>query len=367
MDRQMDTPRSKADARGLRAIRLSFAMFGLMSLLCTKVSAQELILRATLPKQNGPIVSLAFERSGKTLASGSADNSAKLWDTTRWTDTTTFPEAGGDQYCYVAFSPDGNFLASACRDGTIKLWHLVDRKRTTLFNLPGASQYGLAQVVFDQDGKTLCGGGRCFHSVSLWHLAPRTCTCVGILRMDEWGAMAFAFAGKGNTLVSVAHDGRVTLRNAASRKLLGFFSTGSKTVYLAAFNQNGQTLAVSRRSKYRIDGDRIIATAPGEISLWDVAARKRISNIEISRPDVCCMALSPDGKALGCGLEDGTIGVWEVATGKRLAKVAGENHDVTVTALAFSPDNKMLVSGSEDGTIKAWILKTKQGGAERNR
>jgi WD40 repeat protein len=46
---------------------------------CTPLLAQKLELRATLEGHTENIVSLAFSADGKTLASGSADNSIKLW------------------------------------------------------------------------------------------------------------------------------------------------------------------------------------------------------------------------------------------------------------------------------------------------
>ena len=55
------------------------------------------------------------------------------------------------------------------------------------------------------------------------------------------------------------------------------------------------------------------------------------------------LAVSPDGKLLATGGVDRTIHLWEVLTGRELAR--WEAHDSGVTALAFRPDGKTLVSG----------------------
>jgi WD40 repeat protein len=44
--------------------------------------------------------------------------------------------------------------------------------------------------------------------------------------------------------------------------------------------------------------------------------------------------------------------MWDVVTGKELARLEG--HRGTVTSLAWSADGKTLVSGSNDGTALAW-------------
>ena len=64
------------------------------------------------------------------------------------------------------------------------------------------------------------------------------------------------------------------------------------------------------------------------------------------------MAYSPDGKYLATASYDKTAKVWDAATGKELATIAG--HAGPVEAVAFSPDGKILATGSYDRTVKLW-------------
>ena len=48
------------------------------------------------------------------------------------------------------------------------------------------------------------------------------------------------------------------------------------------------------------------------------------------------MAFSPDGTRILTGCEDNTARLWDAATGKPLATLAG--HRAPVSAVAFSPD-----------------------------
>jgi WD40 repeat protein len=67
---------------------------------------------------------------------------------------------------------------------------------------------------------------------------------------------------------------------------------------------------------------------------------------------VMAVAFSPDGKRIASGSDDGTIKLWDAATGEPQKTLAG--HSAWVTAVAFSPDGKRIASGSNDGTIKLW-------------
>jgi WD40 repeat protein len=64
------------------------------------------------------------------------------------------------------------------------------------------------------------------------------------------------------------------------------------------------------------------------------------------------VAFSPDGKLLATASGDKTARLWEVASGKALATLAG--HENEVNAVAFSPDGKLVATASADGTTRLW-------------
>jgi WD40 repeat protein len=73
---------------------------------------------------------------------------------------------------------------------------------------------------------------------------------------------------------------------------------------------------------------------------------------------VCAVAFSPDSKYLASGGEDGTIRIWECATGIQLFLITA--HSDVVMSVAFSTDGKTIVSGSPDNTVKVWDIKTRK-------
>jgi hypothetical protein len=64
------------------------------------------------------------------------------------------------------------------------------------------------------------------------------------------------------------------------------------------------------------------------------------------------VAFSPDGKRLASTGEDGTVKVWETATGHEARTLQG--HTGWVVSVVFSPDGNRLASASQDGTVKVW-------------
>ena len=70
------------------------------------------------------------------------------------------------------------------------------------------------------------------------------------------------------------------------------------------------------------------------------------------------MAFSPDGTRLASASGDGTVKVWDAATGQETLTLKG--HTGAVTSVAFSPDGTRLASASWDATVKVWDAATGQ-------
>jgi WD domain, G-beta repeat len=127
------------------------------------------------------------------------------------------------------------------------------------------------------------------------------------------------------------------------------------------------------------DGKRLaVAAQDGAVRLWDYAAGRQGMILEAALPrteaaqspeawpmgqpaSLFTLAYSPDGRTLASAGRDRFIHLWETATGKKRATLAG--HTGTVYAVSFSPDGKTLASAGQDGVVRLWDLTSNLPGA----
>jgi WD40 repeat protein len=74
---------------------------------------------------------------------------------------------------------------------------------------------------------------------------------------------------------------------------------------------------------------------------------------------VMAVAVAPDGSWLASGGSDGTVRIWDAATGRQRATAVGHtSHIKMVTALAVAPDGSWLASSGADGEVRIWDVTT---------
>jgi WD40 repeat protein len=97
------------------------------------------------------------------------------------------------------------------------------------------------------------------------------------------------------------------------------------------------------------------ASHDGGLNLWNLETGQLIRRMRgHDRPEITCVAATPDGQYAVSGGYDYNILLWEVNTGQLLFKFTG--HRGRLRALAITPDGQRIVSASEDGTLRVWDI-----------
>ncbi|KZL51710.1 serine/threonine protein kinase [Nodularia spumigena CENA596] len=288
-------------------------------------------LLATLTGHSDLVESVAISPDGRTLASGSWDNTIKLWNLQTQREIATL--TGHSSYVsYVAISPDGRTLASGSWDNTIKLWNLqIQREIATLMgyldsNLP---------VAFSPDGRTLAIGNGSM--IKLWNL--QTQQQIATLTGYSSSVLSLAISPDSRTLVSGSLDDPIKLWNLQTQQQIANL-TGHSTSYVpsVAISPDGRTLAS--------------VSYDNTIKLWNLQTQQQIATLTGHSDSVNSVAFSPDGRTLASGSRDKTIKLWNLQTQQEFATLTGNSE--AVNSVAFSPDGRTLASGSTDKTIKLW-------------
>ncbi len=297
--------------------------------------------------EHGQLVwSVAFSPDGATALTGSWDRTARLWKVATG-ESLGAPLDHGGQVRAVAFSPDGKAVLTGDANGVVQLWDAVSGKR---FGSPLYHDHGRAvlTVAFSPDGKSALTGSQ-DRSARFWEVDPPRPLGAPLQHQEEVWAVAFSPDGK--TALTGSAD---QITGSGEARLWERPAEQSLAVRLRP-GQPISAMALSSDSK-----NALTVTEDGTVRIWDVATGQSCCPPLGLEGKFCAVAFSPDGKTILTGSRK-EAQLWDRLTGTPLGKPL--RHPSEVWAVAFSPDGKTVLTGGANGAAQFWeVASTKPMG-----
>ncbi|TDL14574.1 WD40 repeat-like protein, partial [Rickenella mellea] len=277
--------------------------------------------------------SVAFSPDGQTIASGSADNTVRIWNA-----STGAPI--GEPLCghtggvtSVAFSPDGKYIVSGSSDVTLRIWNI--QTYTTVSICKGHSRE-VSSVAYSSNGHFIASGSNdC--TVRMWNATTGELIGRPIEHGDYVKSVVFSSDGQYIVLGSLDKPLRIWNIQSGIEKCLEEYTNCYSSI---AFSPDNTKIAAGSYN--------------AAICIWDMQTCKMIGKPLIGHTDsVTSVAFSPNGVWLVSGSSDKTVKIWNVKNGKSVGK-SFQGHTDRVWSVAFSPDSHWIVSGSDDRTVCIW-------------
>lgn len=274
--------------------------------------------------------SAAFSPDGARIASGSFDQTVKLWDAATTQEILT-TKKHSNLVMGVVFSPDGTRIASL-DSNEVKLWDAVMGEET--MSLKGHTSL-IRGVAFSPNGAQIASGGF-DQTVRLWNVATGEMTAT--LKGHTKAVVGVAFNSDGTKVASGSFDKTVRVWDAATGQQLLTLAGHTKEVANVAFSPDGARIAS--------------ASWDSSVKVWDSSTGRETLTLIGHKGGVYSVAFSPDGARIVSIGYDNMVKIWDTVTGQETLTLKG--HTQKGTSVVFSPDGTRIASASYDGTVKIW-------------
>ncbi|MBV8346722.1 MAG: WD40 repeat domain-containing protein, partial [Mycolicibacterium sp.] len=292
----------------------------------------------TLGGHKDAVISVAFSPDGTRIASGSEDNTIRLWDAIN-AQPVGQPLRGHEGIVYsVAFSPDGARIASGSEDKTIRLW---DAAGHPIGEPLGGHDGPVYSVAFSPDSLQLVSAGE-DNTVRLWDASRWQ-----PIPAHEDTVQRAVLRAEGQRIVASGDDNTIRSWDSVTGRPIGIPT---------ALDSDQPLIAIGSGRALKVDH-------AGAVQLWDIARvdgrQPSLYPTPISKPLpgpadptlLARVAYSPAGKVAVPDTAD-TVQLYQADTAQPLGRpiVPGG----PVTAIAFTADGSKVATGDADATVRLW-------------
>ncbi len=327
------------------------------------------------------------------IASGACDDRAILFDIDQGRDLAELDGQGESVSC-VQFSHDGKFLAIGSENGTISVMFMQGATAPQSV-LDGPSE-AVTFLAWHPRGPVLLAGSE-DKSVYMWN-ASKGHFMMAFVGHEKSVTCGF-FSGDGKKVVTASLDSSIRVWNPTTGTAevriqanqpgiggafhadeiqclaIGFVDTPLSKIAVSGgsagtvFVSNLESGKVVTQLPSHEDGVETIAFSPPSMRPYMLATAGgdgiiRVRDMEagaerctFTHPQVVAKVIwHPTKPIIVSGSSGGTICLWNVLTGQKLAELRG--HSDYITDISFASNTQAVVSTSGDGTVRVFDIRT---------
>ena len=297
--------------------------------------------------------SVAYSPDGTMLARGPVDGDVVIVDSTTGKELMVLP-ANVESVSEMEFSPDGSRLAAAVNEagGLVQVWDVATgelvAQPVTDEDLLAAEWLDAYSVDFSPDGLYLAAAIPTA-AVRVWDATTfeQVLALPAKESQDDFRELAFAADGR-HIAIRGTFEGADTVQ---------FFDLDGNLVQTCCEHfwwLWSASIEFSPDGARMITGGKDPETEEGTVKVWDVATGDELASLEGHPWVVWDAVFSSDGTRIASG-SGPDVRVWDAATYEEIVTL---NHgESAVFRVAFSPDGSQLASiGDIEGLVRVWAL-----------
>lgn len=295
--------------------------------------------KINLTPHNTTINTVKWSPDGKRLASGSADNTIKIFDIESGKEVQEFTGHQGS-ISDLSWNPDGKKLASAAKDKTIKIWDL--EKNQEIDSIPGHDN-GQMYIKWSPNGEYLATDNT-YNSIIIFTKDIQT---VHVLEEHEQIITCIVWSPDSKYIATGSFDCSIKIWDIETGSVIKTLSDHTKGILTIAWNSNGKVLISGAMDK--------------TIKMWDVETGKLLKNLTDHGDDVNYLTWRSDSQYFVSCSADCTLKIWDANTTQAIISFSEYDNLKKFYAIDWSPDGTYLASCiSREKSIRVWRIGTER-------
>jgi len=308
-------------------------------------------LRSVLAGHTAEVTRLVFSPDGTYLVSASGlpgggfDPVPWVWDVNAWQGYPLQGENGHDRIYGVAVSPNSQFVATASGDNVVRVWNARTHKPWATL-LGHAHWVGSAAFSPVESHMLVTTGGE-DRTARIWDIgtSPGQGRPLFVLRGHTEAIGSAVFSPKSSQLVTTS------LHETALLWDLNLEDPFERLPVDLALKQDDESVSPDHRFTLRLDDTKV--------SVHDNVNNRDLPPLQGHLQRVLSAEFSHDGKLIvTAGGDDNTARIWDASSHETLTIL--QEHSAAVLSAKFDQTGMFVVTAGADGTVRVWDVATGQ-------